>query len=102
MTTKKGRRQYKSNPLQYASCPLLAPCTTSKDHRKIIERPIWALHVEEADRLRHQSDIKQIYARRNKTIVRVFADAKEKQACVKQPYEGLKIFPCRRCLLLLS
>ncbi len=25
-----------------------------KDHRKIIERPIWAHHVEEADHLHHQ------------------------------------------------
>ncbi|EON70190.1 hypothetical protein [Lysinibacillus sphaericus] len=35
-----------------------------KAHRKIIERPMWAHHVEEADYLRHQSDMKQIYARR--------------------------------------
>ncbi|WP_155242373.1 hypothetical protein [Lysinibacillus sphaericus] len=62
MTTKEDRRQYKSNPLRCASCPLLTPCTTSKDYRKIFERPIWALHVEEADHLHYQSDMKQIYA----------------------------------------
>ncbi len=63
-TTKEGKRQYKSNPVQCANCPLLAQCTNSKDHRKIIERHIWAQYVEEADHLRHQNDIKQIYARR--------------------------------------
>ncbi|MGN4125494.1 hypothetical protein ACMGD3_10855 [Lysinibacillus sphaericus] len=52
MTAKEGKRQNKSNPLQCASCLLLAPFTMSKDHRKIIERPIWAHHVEEADHLR--------------------------------------------------
>ena len=77
-TTKDGKRQYKSNPTECANCPLLARCTNSKDHRKIIERHIWAHHVEEADHLRHQNDIKQIYARRKETIERVFADAKEK------------------------
>ncbi len=45
---------------------------------KNYERHIWAQYVEEADHLRHQHDIKQIYARRKETIERVFADAKEK------------------------
>ena len=49
-----------------------------KDHRKIIERHIWADYVEEAEHLRHTEEIKQIYARRKETIERVFADAKEK------------------------
>ncbi|MGN4125034.1 hypothetical protein ACMGD3_08460 [Lysinibacillus sphaericus] len=64
-TTEEGRRQYKANSLQCASCPLLAPCTTSKDHRNIIERPIWAHYVD------YQSDMKQIYARRKETIERI-------------------------------
>ncbi len=37
-TTKEGKRQYKSNPVQCANCPLLAQCTNSKEHRKMIER----------------------------------------------------------------
>ncbi len=53
-TTKEGKRQYKSNPVQCANCPLLAQCTNSKEHRKMIERHIWAQYVEEADHLRHQ------------------------------------------------
>lgn len=89
-TTKDGKRQYKSNPTQCVNCPLLTQCTSSKDHRKIIERHIWAHHVEEADHLRHQSDIKQIYARRKETIERVFADAKEKHGMRWTTLRGLK------------
>jgi transposase len=89
-TTKDGKRQYKSNPTECANCPLLARCTNSKDHRKIIERHIWAHHVEEADHLRHQNDIKQIYARRKETIERVFADAKEKHGMRWTTLRGIK------------
>jgi len=89
-TTKDGKRQYKSNPTQCATCPLLAQCTNSKDHRKIIERHIWAHHVEEADHLRHQNEIKQIYARRKETIERVFADAKEKHGMRWTTLRGIK------------
>lgn len=89
-TTKEGKRQYKSNPTQCASCPLLAQCTNSKDHRKIIEHHIWAHHVEEAEHLRHQDDIKQIYARRKETIERVFADAKEKHGMRWTTLRGIK------------
>jgi len=89
-TTKEGKRQYKSNPSQCATCPLLTQCTNSKDHRKIIERHIWAEHVEEADHLRHQNEIKQIYSRRKETIERVFADAKEKHGMRWTTLRGIK------------
>jgi len=89
-TTKEGKRQYKSDPTQCAECPLLAQCTSSKDHRKIIERHIWAEYVEEADHLRHQNEIKQIYARRKETIERVFADAKEKHGMRWTTLRGIK------------
>ncbi|WP_110926488.1 IS1182 family transposase [Bacillus massiliglaciei] len=89
-TTKEGKRQYKSNPVQCANCPLLAQCTNSKEHRKMIERHIWAQYVEEADHLRHQNDIKQIYARRKETIERVFADAKEKHGMRWTTLRGIK------------
>ena len=89
-TTKEGKRQYKSDPTLCSSCPLLAQCTNSKDHRKIIERHIWEHYVEEADHLRHQNEIKQIYARRKETIERVFADAKEKHGMRWTTLRGLK------------
>lgn len=68
----------------------IAQCTSSKDHRKIIERHIWAEYVEEADHLRHQNEIKQIYARRKETIERVFADAKEKHGMRWTTLRGIK------------
>ena len=89
-TTKDGKRQYKSNPTQCATCPLLTQCTNSKDHRKVIERHIWAHYVEEADHLRHQNQIKQIYARRKETIERVFADAKDKHGMRWTTLRGIK------------
>ncbi|RUL44530.1 transposase, partial [Lysinibacillus antri] len=89
-TTKDGKRQYKSNPTQCATCPLLTQCTNSKDHRKVIERHIWAHYVEEADHLRHQNHIKQIYAKRKETIERVFADAKEKHGMRWTTLRGIK------------
>lgn len=80
-TTKEGKRQNKSKPTQCATCPLLTRCTNNKDHRKIIERHIWAHHVEEANHLRHQNEIKQIYARRKETIKRL----KKSMVCAGQP-----------------
>ncbi|GIN62140.1 hypothetical protein J27TS8_21330 [Robertmurraya siralis] len=39
----------------------------------------WGSFIEEAEHLCHNDEIKQIYAKRKKTIERVFANAKEKQ-----------------------
>jgi len=55
-------------------------------------------YIEEAEHLRYNDEIKQIYAKRKETIERVFADAKENDG---QPYEVLKRSLCRRCLRLL-
>lgn len=77
-TKKEGYRQYKSNPSKCKSCPLLAQCTQSQIHQKLIQRHIWENYMEEADHLRHTNEGKEIYARRKETIERVFADAKEK------------------------
>lgn len=89
-TTKEGYRQYKSNPLDCVNCPLLQQCTQSQNHQKLIQRHIWEGYVEEADHLRHQKDIKEIYARRKETIERVFADAKEKHGMRWTTLRGLK------------
>ena len=89
-TTKKGYRQFKSNPTICSNCPFLAQCTESKNHTKIIERHIWAAYVEEAEHLRHHHEIKSIYAKRKETIERVFADAKEKHGMRWTTLRGLK------------
>jgi len=51
---------------------------------------VWQDAVEEADHLRHQDDIKAIYARRKETIERVFADGKEKHGMRWTTLRGLK------------
>ncbi|MFL6479347.1 MAG: IS1182 family transposase [Bacillales bacterium] len=89
-TTKDGKRQYFSNPLECQNCPLLSVCTQSKEHKKLIERHVWAQYLEEADHLRHTQENKSIYAKRKETIERVFADAKEKHGMRWTTLRGLK------------
>ena len=89
-TTKEGYRQYKSDPAICAGCPLLSQCTESKNHQKLVQRHIWETYVEEAEHLRHTTEIKQIYAKRKETIERVFADAKEKHGMRWTTLRGLK------------
>jgi transposase len=89
-TTKDGKRQYFSNPFECQNCPLLSVCTQSKEHKKLIERHVWAQYLEEADHLRHTQENKSIYAKRKETIERVFADAKEKHGMRWTTLRGLK------------
>ena len=89
-TTKEGYRQYKSNPTVYANCPFLTDVTESKNHTKLIQRPIWADYLEEVEHLRHHQEVKSIYAKRKETIERVFADAKEKHGMRWTTLSGLK------------
>lgn len=58
-TTKEGYRQYKSDALKCESCPLLAQCTQSQNHTKLIQRHIWEQFVEEADHLRHTQKLEK-------------------------------------------
>jgi hypothetical protein len=52
--------------------------TESKNHQKVVTRHIWQGNVEEVDHLRHQKEVKEIYAKHKETMERVFADAKRK------------------------
>ena len=70
--------------------PLLSQCTESKNHQKLVQHHIWETYVEEAEHLRHTTEIKQIYAKRKETIERVFADAKEKHGMRWTTLRGLK------------
>lgn len=89
-TTKEGYRQYKSNPQVCTNCPFLSQCTQSQNRQKLIQRHVWEEYVEEADHLRHTSEVKEIYKRRKETIERVFADAKEKHGMRWTTLRGLK------------
>lgn len=62
----------------------------SLNHQKVIQRNVWQDALEEADHLRHQDDIKEIYERRKETIERVFADGKEKHGMRWTTLRGLK------------
>jgi hypothetical protein len=89
-TTKEGYRQYFSNSAQCKDCSLLSQCTQSKNHQKQIQRHVWEEYLEEAEHLRLTDENKMIYARRNETIERVFADAKEKHGMRWTTLKGLK------------
>ena len=89
-TTKKGYRQYASNPKVCEGCPFLRKCTQSQNHQKLIERHLWQDYLEEAEHLRHTEENKIIYAKRKETIERVFADAKEKHGMRWTTLRGLK------------
>ncbi|MCD4840363.1 IS1182 family transposase, partial [Neobacillus sedimentimangrovi] len=89
-TTKEGYRQYFSNPTKCKNCSLLAQCTQSQNHQKLIQRHVWEDYLEEADHLRYTTENRIIYAKRKETIERVFADAKEKHGMRWTTLRGLK------------
>lgn len=101
-TTKEGYRQYKSDPTICKTCPFLSKCTESKNHQKLIQRHIWERYVEEAEHLRHNHEIKDIYAKRKETIERAFADAKEKHGMRWTTLRGLKKMSMQATLIFAS
>lgn len=88
-TTRQGKKQYKSNPWDCKKCDNREQCTQSKNMQKVIERHVWAEHLEEADHLRHTYHNKKIYQQRSQTIERVFADAKVKHGMRETKYRGV-------------
>ena len=76
-TNREGYREYKSNPIVCANCPMLNPCTQSKTHVKVVTRHVWEQYMEQVEDIRHTIGTKEMYMERKETIERVFADAKE-------------------------
>ena len=76
-TNRDGYKEYASDPKQCAVCPLLANCTRSRNHRKVITRHVWEGSKEwvRENRLSHSG--KLLYKLRKETIERSFADAKQ-------------------------
>lgn len=101
-TNKEGYREYKSNPHICATCSLLAKCTESKNHQKVVTRHVWHGYIEEAERLRLTEPVKVIYARRKETIERIFADAKEKHGMRWTTLRGLKKLSMQAMLIFTS
>jgi len=88
-TDRNGKKHYKSTPHICKRCEMINRCTHSKNKQKVIERHVWAEHLEKADHLRHTYRNKEIYKQRSQTIERVFADAKVKHAMRDIKYRGI-------------
>lgn len=101
-TNKEGYREYKSRPAICVNCSLLAQCTESKNHQKVVNRHVWQEYLEEAERLRHLDEVKAIYKRRKETIERVFADAKEKHGMRWTTLRGLEKLSMQAMLTFAS
>jgi transposase len=76
-TNREGYREYKSDPKQCATCPLLDQCTRSQNKQKVITRHVWEESKEWVRLNRLSKSGKYLYRLRYQTIERSFADAKE-------------------------
>jgi transposase len=76
-TNRLGYREYKSDGDLCQHCPLLASCTQSTNHVKVITRHVWERSKERIDKHRLMQRGKAIYQQRKQTVERSFADAKE-------------------------
>jgi len=72
-----GYREYKSNPAHCKDCPLLSQCTRSANHVKVLTRHVWQDSKERTDSYRLTPWGKALYKRRQETVERSFADAKQ-------------------------
>lgn len=76
-TNREGYREYRSDPKQCRNCPRLSECTQSKNHVKLITRHVWEDSREWVRENRLSEWGKELYKRRQETIERSFADAKQ-------------------------
>jgi len=76
-TNRLGYREYKSNPTHCKDCPLLSQCTRSANHVKVLTRHVWQDSKDRTDSYRLTPWGKALYKRRQETVERSFADAKQ-------------------------
>jgi transposase len=76
-TNRQGYHQYRSDPKQCRKCPLLTTCTKARNNQREITRHIWQDARDTIDANRKQPWGKAIYKRRQETVERSFADAKQ-------------------------
>ncbi|TLQ14166.1 IS1182 family transposase [Lentilactobacillus parafarraginis] len=76
-TNRDGYREYKSNPQDCKTCPLINQCTLSKNHQKVVTRHVWEDDLETCEEIRHTYGLREWYDVRKETIERVFGTAKE-------------------------
>ena len=55
----------------------LTQCTQCQNHQKVVTRHVWQEALEEAIENEYTPGLREIYKRRQETIERVFAVAKE-------------------------
>ena len=56
---------------------MLAICTESRQHQKVVARHIWKDALEVCEDIRHQSGMKELYQHCKEMIERLFGTAKE-------------------------
>ncbi|MDY4880206.1 MAG: IS1182 family transposase [Gemmiger sp.] len=88
-TDKDGKRVYRSTPKNCRDCPYKAKCGANEKGQKLLTRHIWQFYLDAVECIRKTEDAKCIYAMRQQTIERVFADAKEKHAMRYTHHRGL-------------
>lgn len=88
-TDRAGKRIYRSTPSECRGCPKREKCGARGNGQKMIQRHIWAEHLELAEELRKTRYGKRLYALRKESIERVFADAKEKHGMRYTTHRGL-------------
>ena len=97
-TDRNGYRQYKSDPSICGLCPLLASCTSSTNKTRVFTRHVWQDAKERTDAHRLTVRGKQIYKRRQETVERSFADAKQLHGHRYARFRGMTAVTCQ-CLL---
>ncbi len=88
-TSRNGYREYKSDPGVCKGCPLLDQCTRSRNHQKVMVRHVWEEDREQINQNRSTDWGRQAYQRRQETVERSFADAKELHGHRYARYRGL-------------
>lgn len=88
-TSRDGYREYKSNPAVCKTCPLLDQCTRSRNRQKVVVRHVWEEDREQINQNRLTDWGQKIYQRRQETVERSFADAKELHGHRYARYRGL-------------
>lgn len=97
-TDRSGYRHYRSDPAICRSCPLLASCTANAHAIRTITRHVWRDARDRADAYRLTDWGKRLYKRRQETVERSFADAKQLHGHRYARFRGRIKVACQ-CLL---
>lgn len=76
-TNREGYREYRSNPSFCGNCPRIEQCTHSQNQTKVVTRHVWEDSREWVRENRLSDQGKALYKKRQETIERSFADAKQ-------------------------